>query len=59
MAGWLVELEQRYRIVLYVADSPVNSLWTPTCMRQVGGQLRCMRGARADAHGLHRLTMWW
>ena len=59
VAGWLAELEQRYRIVLYVVDSPVNSLWTPTCMRQVGGRLRCVRGARADARGLHRLTMWW
>ena len=59
VAGWLAELEQRYCIVLYVADSPVNSPWTPTCMRQVGGRLHCMRGARADAHRLHRLTMWW
>jgi hypothetical protein len=27
-AGWLADQEQRYRIVLYVADSPVNSSWT-------------------------------
>ena len=59
VAGWLAELEQRYRIMLYVADSPVNLLWTPTCMRQVGGWLRCVCGVRADARGLHRLTMWW
>ena len=59
VAGWLAELEQRYCIVLYVVDSPVNSPWTPTCMWQVGTQLRCVRGARADARGLHRLTMWW
>jgi lysophospholipid hydrolase len=36
VAGWLADLEQRYRIVLYVADSPVNSPWTQTCIRQVG-----------------------
>ena len=35
-AGWLAEQEQKYRIVLYVADSTVNSAWTQTCIRQVG-----------------------
>lgn len=35
VAGWLADLEQRYRIVLYIADSPVNSPWTQTCIRQV------------------------
>ena len=59
VVGWLAELEQQYRIMLYVVDSPVNSPWTPTCMRQVGGWLRCVCGARADVRGLHRLTMWW
>ncbi|ELU38806.1 hydrolase [Rhizoctonia solani AG-1 IA] len=34
-AGWLAEQEQRYRIVLYVADTPVGSPWTQTCIRQV------------------------
>lgn len=34
-AGWLAELEQKYRIVLYVADSAVSSSWTQTCIRQV------------------------
>jgi len=34
-AGWLADQEQRYRTVLYVADSPVNSSWTQTCIRQV------------------------
>ncbi|KAJ7597324.1 hypothetical protein C8J56DRAFT_919757 [Mycena floridula] len=33
-AGWLADLEQRYNTVLYVADSPVNSSWTQTCIRQ-------------------------
>ncbi|KAG9313970.1 hypothetical protein JVU11DRAFT_4745 [Chiua virens] len=33
-AAWLADQEQRYRIVLYVADSPVNSPWTQTCIRQ-------------------------
>ena len=35
VAGWLADLEQRYRIVLYVVDSPVSSPWTQTCIRQV------------------------
>jgi lysophospholipid hydrolase len=34
-AGWLADQEQKYRVVLYVADSPVNSSWTQTCIRQV------------------------
>lgn len=34
-AGWLADQEQRYRIVLYVADSTVSSPWTQTCIRQV------------------------
>ena len=59
VAGWLAELEQRYRIVLYVVDSLVNSPWTPMCMRQVGRRLRCMCSVWADARRLHRLTMWW
>lgn len=33
-AGWLADQEQRYRIVLYVADSAVSSAWTQTCIRQ-------------------------
>lgn len=35
VAGWLADQEQRYRTVLYVADSAVNSPWTQTCVRQV------------------------
>jgi len=34
-AGWLADLEQKYRTVLYVVDSAVNSSWTQTCIRQV------------------------
>jgi len=34
-AAWLADQEQRYRIVLYVADSSVSSSWTQTCIRQV------------------------
>jgi lysophospholipid hydrolase len=33
-AGWLADQEQRFDIVLYVADSPVGSPWTQTCIRQ-------------------------
>ena len=35
VAGWLADQEERYQIVLYVADSPVSSPWTQTCIRQV------------------------
>ena len=35
VAGWLADQEQRYRIVLYVADSAVSAQWTQTCIRQV------------------------
>ena len=45
VAGWLAELGQQYRIVLYVVDSPMNSLWTLTCIRQVGRRLCCVHGA--------------
>jgi len=38
-AAWLADQEQRYRTVLYVVDSPVNSPWTQTCIRQVGDLL--------------------
>ncbi|KAF9512765.1 hypothetical protein BS47DRAFT_1372722 [Hydnum rufescens UP504] len=34
VAGWLADQEQRYRIVLYVADSAVSAQWTQTCIRQ-------------------------
>ncbi|KAG8894238.1 phosphatidylcholine and lysophosphatidylcholine phospholipase, partial [Tulasnella sp. 403] len=34
VASWLADQEQRYRIVLYVADSPVSAPWTQTCIRQ-------------------------
>lgn len=34
LAGWLGENEQRFRIVLYVADTSVTSPWTQTCIRQ-------------------------
>jgi lysophospholipid hydrolase len=33
-AGWLASQEQRYRMVLYVADSAVSSSWTQTCIKQ-------------------------
>jgi hypothetical protein len=34
LAGWLAETEQKYRILLYVADTAVSSPWTQTCIRQ-------------------------
>jgi hypothetical protein len=33
-AAWLANQEQRYKMVLYVADSSVGSSWTQTCIRQ-------------------------
>jgi lysophospholipid hydrolase len=44
IAGWLADLEERYRIVLYIADSPVNSSWTQTCIRQVFSRLCIHKG---------------
>lgn len=38
-AGWLADLEERYRIVLYVADSSVTNSWTHTCIRQVSREV--------------------
>lgn len=35
LAGWLAETEQKYRIVLYVADTAISAPWTQTCIRQV------------------------
>lgn len=35
LTGWLAETEQKFRIVLYVADTSVNASWTQTCIRQV------------------------
>ncbi|PWN52275.1 hypothetical protein IE53DRAFT_385323 [Violaceomyces palustris] len=34
LAGWLAEQEQRYRLVLYVVDTPVSSAWSQTSIRQ-------------------------
>ncbi|KZT53781.1 patatin-domain-containing protein [Calocera cornea HHB12733] len=34
LAGWFADQEQRYRIVLYVADTAPSSPWTQTCIRQ-------------------------
>lgn len=34
LSGYLADLEERYQTVLYVADSPVASPWTRTCIAQ-------------------------
>lgn len=36
LTNWLAELEEKAKIVLYLADSGVTSQWTKTCIRQVG-----------------------
>ena len=35
LAGYLSELEEKWDMVLYVADTGVNSPWTQTCISQV------------------------
>ena len=47
-AGWLAEQEQKYRIVLYVADSAVSSSWTQTCIRQVRSEVLLYPRAHVD-----------
>ncbi|KAJ1980445.1 phosphatidylcholine and lysophosphatidylcholine phospholipase [Dimargaris verticillata] len=34
LRSWLADQEQRYRLVLYVADGGTNSTWTQQCVRQ-------------------------
>ncbi|KAI9142206.1 hypothetical protein BKA69DRAFT_1068943 [Paraphysoderma sedebokerense] len=34
LMSWLAEQEERVRIVLYLADGGVNSVWTQRCIRQ-------------------------
>ncbi|KZV84312.1 patatin-domain-containing protein [Exidia glandulosa HHB12029] len=34
VASWLTDQELRYRMVMYVVDSPVSAPWTQTCIRQ-------------------------
>ncbi len=47
VANWLAEQEQRYRIVLYVVDTPVTSQWTLTAIRQAS-QKDMRDGQHAD-----------
>jgi lysophospholipid hydrolase len=42
LAGWLGELEERWDMLLYVADTGVNSPWTQTCISQVQPPLTLM-----------------
>ena len=45
LAGWLSDMEQKYRIVMYVADTAVSSPWTQTCIRQADCILLVAHGA--------------
>lgn len=56
-AGWLADQEQRYRTVLYVADSPVNSSWTQTCIRQVSQPL-CFASQGSLSLSGRRIVSW-
>ncbi|ODV62023.1 lysophospholipase [Ascoidea rubescens DSM 1968] len=33
-SGYFEDIEERYQIVLYIANTPVNSSWTKTCISQ-------------------------
>ncbi|KAG8735024.1 phosphatidylcholine and lysophosphatidylcholine phospholipase, partial [Ceratobasidium sp. 414] len=56
-AGWLAEQEQRYRIVLYVADTPVGSPWTQTCIRQADSIMVIGMGDDPNLGEFERLLM--
>ncbi len=58
IASWLSEQEQRYRIVLYVVDTPVTSQWTTTAIRQVSdiGHYH-VKGLSADKDLAFRRTL--
>ncbi|QRV97636.1 cAMP-dependent protein kinase inhibitor [Ceratobasidium sp. AG-Ba] len=56
-AGWLAEQEQRYRIVLYVADTPVGSPWTQTCIRQADSIMVIGMGDDPSLGEFERLLM--
>ncbi|GAA99008.1 uncharacterized protein L969DRAFT_100884 [Mixia osmundae IAM 14324] len=51
LAGWLADTEQRYRIVMYVADTVVSSPWTQTCIRQADCILLIANGASDPSIG--------
>lgn len=34
LSGYLADLEERYQVVIYVADSAINSPWTRKCLSQ-------------------------
>ncbi|CAH7673184.1 hypothetical protein PPACK8108_LOCUS8063 [Phakopsora pachyrhizi] len=58
LAGWLTELEQRFRIVLYVADTAVNAPWTQTCIRQADYiMMVCDGGSLPEIGEYERLLM--
>ncbi|KAI0828902.1 patatin-domain-containing protein [Trametes gibbosa] len=56
-AGWLAEQEQKYRIVLYVADSAVSSSWTQTCIRQADSVMVVGMGEDASIGEFERLLL--
>ncbi|KAG8694796.1 phosphatidylcholine and lysophosphatidylcholine phospholipase [Ceratobasidium sp. 395] len=56
-SGWLAEQEQRYRMVLYVADTPVGSPWTQTCIRQADSIMIIGMGDDPSLGEFERLLM--
>ncbi|MBW0461040.1 hypothetical protein O181_000755 [Austropuccinia psidii MF-1] len=58
LAEWLTELEQKFRIVLYVADTGVNTPWTRTCIRQADYiMVVCDGGVQPDIGQYERLLV--
>jgi lysophospholipid hydrolase len=51
LAGWLGELEEKWDMVLYVADTSVNSPWTQTCISQV-----CQFSSELSVGGLYPIS---
>ena len=58
LAGWLSETEQKYRIVLYVADTAVASPWTQTCIRQAGHIVRTVFTLMLTVHDRPIVSCW-
>ncbi|EGG06323.1 uncharacterized protein MELLADRAFT_36213, partial [Melampsora larici-populina 98AG31] len=58
LTGYLAELEQTFRIVLYVADTAVNAPWTQTCIKQADYVLLvCDGGSQPELGEYERLLI--
>ncbi|GAC97027.1 potential cyclic nucleotide-binding phospholipase [Pseudozyma hubeiensis SY62] len=57
LAGWLADLEQKYRMVVYVVDTPVSSAWSQTSIRQADCVLMVGYGDEPAMGEYERLLM--